>query len=78
MLREGVNQMRGNGDIRPATDWNKKVKAHMKKNNLTLNESSKELAKKRGRPPSAWNVKVKEYMNKYNVSMKEALQALKK
>jgi len=78
LLREGVNQMKGLGDIRPATDWNKKVKAHMKKNNLTLHESSKELAKKRGRPPSAWNVKVKEYMSKHGCSMKEALQALKK
>jgi len=75
LLKMGVDKMRGNGPIRPATDWNKRVKAHMKKNKQTLHQSSKALAK---RKPSSWNLKVKEYMAKTGSSLKETLQALKK
>ena len=79
LLKEGVNQMRGSGDIRPATEWNLKVKAHMKKNKKTLHESSQALANKKTRKPSAWNLKVKNYMSENpGISLKDALQDLKK
>jgi hypothetical protein len=81
LLKIGVDKLRGNGDIRPATSWNKKVKEHMTKNSMTLREASKALASSGtsgNRKPSAWNERVKEYMKNNNSTLKEALLALKK